>query len=112
MQRMIVDECMSPRVVPALCEMGHDAIHVRDRGMLQADDHVVWRLAIDEDRFVCTINGAHFRRLAAASIIHPGVVIFPNGHNAASQLVMIESVVAWVSTTNVATGLTNRYVEI
>jgi predicted nuclease of predicted toxin-antitoxin system len=112
MQKMIVDECMSPRVVPALCEMGYDAIHVRDRGMLQAEDYQVWRFALEEDRFVCTINAGHFKKLASLSEIHPGVVIFPNGHNPPSQLNLIMSALAWVTTTNAATGFINRYVEI
>src|SRR5262245_35282310 len=98
MSRMLLDECMSPQLVPRLWSEGHDVIHVRDRGLLHAADHTVWTYALTEDRAVCTINGSHFKRLAAATDLHPGVLVFPNGHNPRSQFDLVMSALTWITT--------------
>jgi predicted nuclease of predicted toxin-antitoxin system len=112
MQLMIIDECMSPRIVPLLCQEGHDVIHVRDRNMLQAPDHVVWRFAINENRTVCTVNGTDFKKLAAKTADHPGVLVIPNGHNPNSQFTLLKGAIDWVSNANAVTGFNNRYIEV
>jgi predicted nuclease of predicted toxin-antitoxin system len=59
-----LDENMSPRIVRSLWERDVDAIHVRDRGLLGAADHEIWRFARQEVRTIVTINGKDFRKLA------------------------------------------------
>ena len=43
--RLLVDANLSPTVALRLREHGHDAIHVRDRGLQEADDDVILALA-------------------------------------------------------------------
>ena len=62
--RLLLDENVSPSNVRALSEAGHDAYHVRDRGLMGQPDHVIWRRAVDENRIVVTINARDFVRLA------------------------------------------------
>ncbi len=112
MQLMIIDECMSPRIVTLLWKEGHDVIHVRDRDMLQAPDHVVWKFAVTENRTVCTVNGADFKKLAARTADHPGVLVIPNGHNPNSQFNLLKQAIDWVSHANAVTGFNNRYIEV
>jgi len=112
MSRIILDECMSPRLVPLLWDEGHDVIHVRNRGLNGAADHTIWRAAIDEDRTVCTINGKDFKKLAAATGLHPGVIVIPGGHAPSAQFNLTMTALNWVSTSNAPTGLTNRYIVI
>lgn len=110
--QMIIDECVSPRLVPLLWQEGHDVIHVRDRGMLSTDDHVVWHFACSENRTVCTINGVDFRKLAARTSAHPGVLVLPSGHNPTSQFNLVWRAIDWVTNSNTATGFGNQYIEI
>jgi predicted nuclease of predicted toxin-antitoxin system len=83
---LLLDENTSPRIIKALWEQQVDAVHVRDRGLLGAPDHILWKLAVEESRTIITINGKDFRRLAERTELHPGVVVIPSGGNANSQL--------------------------
>jgi predicted nuclease of predicted toxin-antitoxin system len=112
MSRIILDECMSPQLVSPLWVEGHDVIHVRNRGLNGAADHTIWRAAIGEDRTVCTINGKDFKKLAAATGLHPGVIVIPGGYAPSAQFNLTMMALTWVSTSNAQTGLMNRYIEV
>jgi len=89
-----------------------DAIHVRDRGLLRATDHEIWKFAKQEARTIVTINGRDFRKLAKQSREHPGVVVIPSGGSRDAQLEFVMSAVTWVTSTNSPDGFSNRYLEI
>ena len=77
--RLLLDENVSPSIVRPLSETGHDAYHVRDRGLMGQPDHVIWRHAVEEDRLMVTINARDFVRLAKREELHGGLVTFPSG---------------------------------
>ncbi len=54
--KFLVDECVRPRVAEAVVRAGHDAVHVRDLGLLGASDHDV------------VANLRHYAKLVAALI--------------------------------------------
>jgi predicted nuclease of predicted toxin-antitoxin system len=108
---LLLDECMSPRLVPRLWGLGIDTVHVRDRGMLQAPDHVVWRFAQDEERAVFTINGDDFKKIASQSENHHGLAVLPSGGSPSDQLKWVTDIVRWLEATS-NMGLANRYIEI
>lgn len=56
----------------ALWQQDVDAVLVRDRGLLGAPDHELWKLAVAETRTIVTINAKDFRKLAQRSQAHPG----------------------------------------
>ncbi len=89
-----------------------DAVHIRDRGLLGAADHEVWKFAQQEARTVVTINGRDFRKLAKDSTEHQGVVVIPSGGSPDAQLEFIMSAVTWVAAANAPGGFLNRYLEI
>jgi predicted nuclease of predicted toxin-antitoxin system len=109
---LLLDENMSPRIVRSLWDRDVDAVHVRDRGLLGAADHEIWKFAKQEVRTIVTINGRHFRKLAKNSHEHPGVVVIPSGGSPDAQLDFIMSAVTWVTSTNTPDGFSNRYLEI
>lgn len=109
---LLLDENTSPRLVRALWKREVDAVHVRDRGLLGAADHELWRLALDETRTIVTINGRDFRRLAQRTQQHPGIVVIPSGGTADAQLGFIMAAVTWVTSANTAVGFSNRYLEV
>lgn len=109
---LLLDENTSPRIVRTLWQNDVDAVHVRDRGLLGAPDHELWKLALTETRTVVTINAKDFRKLAQRSQAHPGIVVIPSGGSPDAQFNFIMSAVRWVSTTNSAAGFANRYLEV
>jgi predicted nuclease of predicted toxin-antitoxin system len=109
---LLLDENTSPRIVRTLWQNDVDAVHVRDRGLLGAPDHELWKLALTETRTVVTINAKDFRKLAQRSQAHPGIVVIPSGGSPDAQFNFIMSAVRWASFTNSATGFANRYLEI
>lgn len=49
---LLLDENISPNIVEELWRNGVDALHIRDRNLLEAADHEIWRLANQENRAV------------------------------------------------------------
>lgn len=92
MMKTLLDENISPALRDPLWERGIDTVTVRDRGLLGAGDHTVWKLAQTEDRSLVTINYGDFRRLARQTPGHAGLIIIPSGSPRDGQLRMIESV--------------------
>jgi len=109
---LLLDECMSPRIVTDLWQLGVDTVHVRDRGLLGAPDYVLWNYAQVEQRTVCTINAADFAKLARSTRDHSGLVIIPSGGPASDQLSWVGAAVSWVSTSNSVGGFLNHYIEV
>jgi len=78
--KLLLDENISPKVAEILREQdGVDAIHVRDRALLQAADHVVLERAYAEDRVLVTKNVDDFVRLARARELHAGIILVEDG---------------------------------
>jgi predicted nuclease of predicted toxin-antitoxin system len=96
---LLLDEGVSPSLVPLLAQKDIDAVALRDRGLLQIPDHEVWRYALAEDRTVITINGRDFRKLAATALQHPGIVVLPGGGSRLEQFSHIIDAVAWIAAT-------------
>jgi len=109
---LLLDENTSPRIIPALWKHEVDAVHVRDRNLLRAADHELWKFAMDEARTIVTINARDFRKLAQRTRAHPGIIVIPSGASSETQLKLILAAVGWVSSTNSAIGFSNRYVEV
>jgi predicted nuclease of predicted toxin-antitoxin system len=111
--KLMLDENISPSLVAPLWEQEVDAIHVRDRDLLQAEDHVLWRYAGAEARAIVTINKSHFIRLAKNSIVHPGVVAIPSGGNRDEQFNYIMTAAMWAQSANYpGSAFANRFVEV
>ncbi len=77
--RLLIDENISPNIVPRLWEVGIDATHVRDRTMLRASDYKVLQFAQGENRAVATIDDADFEKLVKRMSTHCGIVVVPSG---------------------------------
>lgn len=93
MLKLMLDENISPALSKPLWEAGVDTITVRDRGLLSAPDHIIWRRAQDEGRSVVTINAGHFEAFARKEPGHGGLVIIPSGHGRLEQMRLIMSVI-------------------
>lgn len=109
---LLLDENISPNIVEELWRNDVDALHIRDRNLLEAPDHEIWRFANQENRAVVTINGRDFLKFAQKSESHSGLVVIPSGGNRVVQLNLIMTAVAWVNSANSPAGFTNRYIEV
>lgn len=74
--RFLIDECLSHSYVDALAVRGYpDAIHPIHVGLRGARDDTILARAIIDDRVIVTANAADYRKLLAATTIHPGAII-------------------------------------
>lgn len=77
--RFLIDELFSPAVARHLTDLGHDARHVRDIGLVGRTDDEEFDRATAEDRVVVTENAVDFVALLDAAVgsgaVTPPVVL-------------------------------------
>jgi len=77
--RLLVDECLSPALVREAQSFGIEAYHLAHVGRAASKDWQVAAYAISHDMILVTNDASDFRRLYAAQVLHPGLVILvPN----------------------------------
>jgi predicted nuclease of predicted toxin-antitoxin system len=106
---LLLDENVSPALVEPLWTHGIDTIHVRNRGWLGVEDHVIWAHAMEQARTVVTMDIADFRRLALRERSHPGILTIPSGGSRAEQLDHVMTAITWASNGGV---FANRLVDV
>ena len=73
--KILIDEDLSPAVAGNLCqELLIDAVAVRDRGLLGADDPSILEYAFNDERILVTANVGDFERFARACEVHAGII--------------------------------------
>ena len=71
--KFIVDQPVSPLLAKWLSDNGHDAVHVRDRGLSRAKDQALFELATVERRVIVTTDLDFSRILALSGRNQPGL---------------------------------------
>lgn len=78
--RFLVDQPVSPRLAAWLTLVGHDAFHVRDRGLSAAKDERIFSVAAAEHRIIITADLDFSRILAVSGRDSPGLILFRAGN--------------------------------
>ena len=71
--KFIIDAQLPPAVARLLCELGHEAVAVRDIGLREADDGPIWQYALEHGAVIVTKDD-DFPARSLRSAAPPGVV--------------------------------------
>lgn len=74
--KLLLDMGLARRTANHLEQAGHDAVHLRDRGLKAISDEGVVRLAETESRIVVTFDLDYARIIALQRLAKPSVILF------------------------------------
>ncbi|WP_019509550.1 DUF5615 family PIN-like protein [Pleurocapsa sp. PCC 7319] len=78
--KFLADMGISLRTVEWLRQLGHDVVHLRDRGLQKLPDAQILALALVEQRIILTIDLDFAQLLAISKQALPSVILFRLGN--------------------------------
>ena len=112
--KALLDENLSPRLVPRLTAKGVTAQHVAHIGKAGMSDADLWSYAFETDQVVVTLNARDFLLLARSVELHPGLIVLrTSGLPPDGQWRHLEPAIDFALAELMAgRGLVNRVVEV
>jgi predicted nuclease of predicted toxin-antitoxin system len=92
--KFLIDECLSPALVPIAHAAGHESYHVAHIGLASAEDWVVASRAVGRDLILVTNNASDFLSLFARFPFHAGLLIIVPSVERETQICLFEALLA------------------
>jgi predicted nuclease of predicted toxin-antitoxin system len=84
--KFLIDQNLSPELAALLAAAGHDAVHVRERGLQRASDEAVLETAVSEERVLVSGDTDFGMLLARSGATGPSFLLFrQRGERRAAQ---------------------------
>jgi len=96
LERILVDECLSPALAALANSRGHLAVHVVHLGLAGMPDFRLVNELIDEGYLVVTRNARDFRRLLASVEVHAGLVLLMPNATADEQVKLFSAALDFI----------------
>ena len=111
---LLLDENLSPRIIPRLTALGIFAQHIAHLGLSGKSDSEIWLHAFEHDQIVVTINAKDFLNLAAGSEVHSGLIVLrESGLTMDEQWARLEPAITIVrEEENQGRDFINRVIEV
>lgn len=111
--KFLLDECLPHVFAFRLAQRGYpDSVHPIHLGLLAAEDHVIVRRALEQDRIIVTANADDFRVLLGREPIHAGLITLPNAEREDSWR-LLEVALAFIELQPLpADYMVNRVLEV
>ncbi len=107
--RILIDECLSQKLVAAAKMRDHDATHVVFLGKKGWQDYNLMDLILDGDYVFVTRNGKDFRKLYSLQPLHNGLVILIPQLETPDQVRLFEAALDFIATLG---DTVNRVIEV
>lgn len=112
--KLLLDENLSPRLIPQITALGAFAMHIAHLGRAGISDADLWEYAFRNDAVVATINAGDFLVLARGVELHPGLIVLRrSGLSAEGQWRFLEPAIRFgLSEEDAGRSLVNRVIEV
>lgn len=109
MIRLLIDECLTPRLMDRAHKAGFEAHHVIHLGLAGASDLELFEYAFDNGFTVVTNNCADWLKLAQTKGFHAGLINILSNERGDRQIELFDAVLKILDN---ASDMTNRVVEV
>ena len=74
--RFLLDMPVSVRVAERLRQLGHDAVHIRERGLQSISDEEILKIAVAENRVMVSMDLDFSQLIATRAMGWPSLILF------------------------------------